>query len=423
MENTTFLPGEILLPAPDVDLPRWSVIACDQFTSESAYWDNLDRLVGKSPSTLRMIFPEAYLGIRPLEAERRRIHTAMARYLEQGVVCAAPGNAYIYVERETSSGLRAGLVGLLDLEDYAYDAQAETKVRSTEGTVPERLPPRVAIREGAPLELPHVMLFLDDPEGTVIEPLAGRSAAEAVYDFDLIHGGGHIRGWRISGAEAKAVSRAIGALGEPEVLAKKYGAAPAHPVLFAVGDGNHSLAAAKAYWEKLKKSLPAAELAGHPARYSLVELVNIHEAAVTFEPIHRVLFSTQSAGFLEELEALCRRLERSGGTVHTLKGISQGKSRVLTATGLTLGEVIGAVEAFCQEYIQVHGGTLDYIHGDEAAAALAERPGCAGVLLPAMDKGELFPSILRSGPFPRKSFSVGEPQDKRYYLESRRIQK
>ncbi len=392
-----FTPADILLPRVE-DMTKWSCIACDQFTSEPEYWREAERLVGNAPSTLRLMLPEAWLGLRDSAAETRKIYAAMSDYVNRGLFETVE-NSYIYVERTLPSGaVRRGLVGKLDLECYDWAPGSTTPVRATEGTVESRLPARVAVRRGASLEMPHIMVFLDDPENALIPSAAG---GELLYDFELMQGGGRIRGSRVSGETAE---RLCAALDTPE------GA-----VRFAMGDGNHSLAAAKRCWEQIKPTLNETERCTHPARYALAELVNIHDEAVTFEPIHRVLLDTDPRGFLEEAAA---RLPRGAGQSVT---ILAGKREMTIDTGLPLGKLVALADELLTDWAREHGGLPDYIHGDGEARALGQTAASLGLLLPRLEKSELFPYITEHGPYPKKSFSIGHARDKRYYLECRSI--
>ena len=392
-----FTPADILLPRVD-DMTKWSCIACDQFTAEPEYWREAERIVGSEPSTLRLMLPEAWLGVRDSAAETRKIYAAMKDYVNRGIFRTVE-QSFIYVERTLPSGaVRRGLVGKLDLECYDWAPGSATPVRATEGTVESRLPARVEVRRGATLEMPHIMVFIDDPENAVIPSAAG---GEALYDFELMLGGGHIRGSRVTGEAAERLTAAL--------------EAPEGSVRFAMGDGNHSLAAAKRCWEQIKRNLPESELETHPARYALAEIVNIHDEAVTFEPIHRVLLETVPRGFIEEAAA---RLPRGKGQAVTLLA---GRREMEIETGMPLGALVALVDELLGDWRREHGGEPDYIHGDEEARALGGRPSSVGVLLPRLKKAELFPYITEHGPYPKKSFSIGHARDKRYYLECRAI--
>lgn len=407
-QNLFFTPTDILLPA-HADMRRWSVIACDQFTADAGYWQAVQDTVGDAPSTLRLMLPEFYLGKCDEAAATREIQQTMRRYLDDGVFSTVP-HSLVLVQRTLPGGaVRCGVVGALDLEAYDYAPDSVTPIRATEGTVASRLPARVRIRAAAALEMPHIMVFYSDPEDTIRRE-AQAAAGETLYDFDLMSGGGHVRGLRIAGAKADALAARLCATG--------VGTDGAHPMRFAIADGNHSLAAARLCWLEKKQTLTPEQAAADPARYALVELVNLHSPAVTFEPIHRVLFETDAAHWLDAAEAALAAADGRGYAVTLLAGAQR---RDILARGSSLGEAIAALDAFCASYMQAHGGSVDYIHGDDEAIALAAGDGCCGILMPRMDKAELFTSVLRSGPFPKKSFSIGLGADKRYYLECRKL--
>lgn len=305
--------------------------------------------------------------------------------------------------------MRCGIVGALDLEAYDYAPDSVTPIRATEGTVASRLPARVRIRAAAALEMPHIMVFYTDPEDAICRK-AEALAGDTLYDFDLMAGGGHICGRRIAGDAAEQLAAALCATG--------VGTDGEHPMRFAIADGNHSLAAARQCWLEKKKTLTPEQAAVDPARYALVELVNLHSPAVTFEPIHRVLFETDAAHWLDAAEGALAAADGHGYAVTLLAGAQR---RDILARGSSLGEAIAALDAFCASYMQAHGGRIDYIHGDDEAVDLAAGDGCCGILMPRMEKEELFTSVLRSGPFPKKSFSIGLGADKRYYLECRKL--
>ena len=392
---------DILLPCAE-DMGAWSVIACDQFTSEPEYWAAAEARAAEKPSTLSLMLPEAWLHTARADGADGRIADTMRRYLAEGVFQTVP-DSFIYVERTLSDGrVRRGLVAALDLEQYDFTGTQRTSVRSTEGTVEERLPPRVNIRRGAPLEMPHTLLLMDDRTDSVLSLAEkAKDTLEKVYDFDLMLGGGHIAGWRVSGETKAAVQSALDALDNAALQREKYGdAAENGKLTFAVGDGNHSLAAAKRFWEEKRKTLPENERETDPARFALVEIENIHEPSLDFEPIHRVIFDTDTSAFAAEF------------TAHRTEWEAEDK---------TLGERVAAAESFCRAYIAAHGGYIDYIHGDDTARSLGGKPNCAAVLLPPVEKSGLFLSVLKNGALPKKSFSMGNARDKRYYLECRKI--
>ncbi len=405
MMNRPFAPAAFLLPSPETELTRFSVVACDQYTSEPEIWCRMDRFVGSAPSALRLILPEAFLS----EAESRipAIHRAMADYLSRGLLKAPFAEGMILTERVTSSGTRPGLVLTVDLEQYDYTPGSRSLIRPTEGTVTERIPPRLAIRRGAPLEMSHILLLCDDPEESVIEPLyAMRSSLPALYDFSLQEGGGCLRGWAVCGEtlEKKALPALDALLNRTEMGG----------ILFAVGDGNHSLATAKAYWEELKKSLPPDQIAHHPARYAMAELTNIYAPALRFAPIHRVLYGKSVKDVLSLL-APARPLPDAARPDAVL--ISGDGEYPVSFSHPLHPLPVGTVQN-CLD--SASGLRVDYIHGEETLRRLSQSGAC-GILLPAMDKSALFPSVTASGPLPRKTFSMGEAQEKRYYLEARVI--
>ena len=399
--NQIFRPADILLPK-QADMQCWSVIACDQFTSDAAYWAAVEQAVGGAPSTLRLMLPEFYLGKRDEAAAAAEIQQTMRRYLDNDVFTEIE-HSFIFLERTLPCGsVRRGLIGMIDLEAYDYSPDSSTPIRATEGTVEDRLPPRVKVRRAAPLEMPHIMVFLNDPDDGVMQR-AETAANGLLYDFDLMMGGGHVRGQRIYGATADALAAQISE-GNPAVK-------------LAIGDGNHSLAAARKCWLEKKQRLTPEQAESDPARFALAELVNIHDPAVTFAPIHRVLFETDPSTWFD---AAAQQLAADGEGRDVIL-LSGGRQKTIRAKGASIGEVIGNVEQFCKAYLAAHGGTIDYIHGDDEAVQLAQRSGCCGVLLPQMEKGELFSSVEYSGPFPKKSFSIGLGRDKRYYLECRKL--
>ena len=361
-------------------MEKWSVVACDQHSSEPEYWKALDGYVGNAPSTLRLMLPEAYLD-RDVNRETALINETMKNYLSSGVFRCVE-DSYIYVERTLANGkVRRGLMGALNLAEYDYSTDSTSLIRATEGTVEDRLPARVKIREGAALEMPHIMVFINDPENKLFDSaveFCRSGEVEPLYDFELNMGGGHIKGSRLYGSGAKRISDILSSLEDAIVNSSGDNL---HPAVIAVGDGNHSLATAKKCG----------------SAYALVELVNIYDPSIEFEPIHRVVFDTDSSSFSTEFETL------------GLDNISN------------YAEKVRAAESFCCEYVHKHGGYIDYIHNDETALELGSRPNCAALLLSKPDKAKLFSSIEKHGPFPKKSFSIGHAEDKRYYLECRKI--
>ena len=421
-EQAAFFPADILLPQVS-EMEKWPVVACDQFTSQPEYWENAEKIVGDAPSALRLVLPEAYLNSAEVNRRIAGINASMEGYLADGVFKTLP-DSLIYLERTQSDDrVRHGLIGCIDLEQYDFTPGSGALIRATEGTVLERIPPRVRVREHAPLELPHVMLLIDDPNGTVIEPLAGETGRmETLYDTELMLGGGHVKGWRLTDEQMSRAAAALNALKSPEVMAEKYGMVGAAPLLFAVGDGNHSLATAKACYEKLKKETPEAQWASLPARYALVEVVNLHDDALTFEPIHRVLFHVDGQDLWAAFRAFYPAAHTGAGAGHTVEVCGQGLDGAWTVPAPSAQLAVGTLQAFLDDYCKHRPEVeIDYIHGDDVARKLGSQPGNLGFLLPPMGKDQLFRTVMTDGVLPRKTFSMGEAQDKRYYLEARKI--
>ena len=406
MSNRVFGAADVLLPRVD-EMEKWAVVACDQFSSEPEYWARVRREVGNAPSTLNLILPEAELGAQG-EAERiAQIHAAMRAYLAQGIL-EKHERAFVYVERTLLGGaVRRGVVGMVDLERYDYRAGAQAAVRATEKTVVERIPPRMAIRQGAAVELPHVLLLCDDERRAIIEPLTERKGSlPLLYDFELMENGGRIAGYLVQGGEARALEGRIDDY-EARCMAE-------NGLCYAVGDGNHSLAAARACYEAQKAANGGA--ADGPARFALVELENIRDEAQAFEPIHRIVTGVQPAALLSALEARCGAAQ--GHRVSWVAGERRGEATLDTAISPL---AIGVLQGFLDEYLAQHGGQIDYIHGEDVLERLAQREDAVGFLLPPMEKGQLFDGVVKDGSLPRKTFSMGHACEKRYYLEARRI--
>ena len=417
--RSCFSSANILLPDfGRVDPRTWAVVACDQFTSEPDYWASAEALVGNAPSSLRLMLPEVYLA--DSAARIPHIQETMNDYLDT-LLCAHP-DSMILTERTQSDGtVRRGLVLAVDLDCYDYQKGATSLIRATEATVVERIPPRVAIRRGAALELPHVMLLIDDPAQTVLEPLAGAPDGAIAYDTELMLEGGHLTGRFLSPAEIDSVSRALTALASPDAMERRYGDAGLAPLLFAVGDGNHSLASAKAAYEEIKSKLGAEAAAAHPARYALVEVVNIHDPALQFEPIYRVLFGVDPTDVLRELERYLATLHGDAPTqtFDYLFGTVRGSMTVSTPVRQL---TVGTLQDFIDGYLAAHpSAEVDYIHGEDSLEALSARDGAIGFLFSGMEKSQLFPTVMFDGALPRKTFSMGHARDKRYYMECRKI--
>ena len=418
-DDLAFRPADILLPR-DCAYDKWSVVACDQYTSQPEYWQRVEEYVGAAPSALRLILPESCLDGPNVETDIMEVNNTMTRYLREERLQEYP-DALIYVERRLDDlKVRRGLVGMVDLERYDYEPGSGAAVRATEGTVMSRIPPRVAVRKNAPLELPHIMLLTDDPGKTVIEPLAARrDKMQKVYDFDLMERGGHITGWLLDEKSKVLVANALAALASPETFRARYGSDEV--MAFAVGDGNHSLATAKECYERQKKLVPQEQWDSLPARFALCELVNLHDPALTFEAIHRVLFGVEPE---KVVEALLKRFPdafRGEGDGHVLRYYHAGGHGAVTVPHPAAQLEVGTLQSFLDDYVKEYGGRIDYIHGADVARDLAARPGNLAFLLPAMGKEQLFPTVIHDGALPRKTFSMGEAHDKRFYLEARKI--
>lgn len=411
-----FAPADILIPQ-NCDLAKWSVVACDQYSSQPEYWDRVAERVGDAPSALRLVLPESQLGRPDQEEHIRGINRAMEDYLAQNRFRLLE-DSLIYVERWLDNGkLRRGLVGVVDLERYDYAPGSDALIRATEGTVLSRIPPRVAVRRHAALELPHVLMLLDDPDCQVIEHLTAESGAmEQVYDFDLMERGGHITGYRLTPDQMEEVAAQLAALADPAVFEAKYQAPGKAPLLFAVGDGNHSLASAKTAYEE-KKGTPEAVL----ARYALVELGNLHDDALEFEAIHRVCFGVDGHALLEALLACYPGAHFGPGEGQSFRYVMEGEEGTITVPNAPCQLAVGTLQRFLDEYLTGKGAAVDYIHGEDATRRLAGQPGNIGFLLEPMGKDELFKTVIFDGVLPRKTFSMGEAHDKRFYLEARRI--
>ena len=441
---------EILLPAAGVDPESWAVVACDQYSSERQYWEKVAARVGGRPSTLNLIFPECYLEDADKAERIGRIQSTMSDYLARSAL-ASTGSGFVLVERTTpyEKSPRLGLMIAVDLEKYVYGASSRSLIRPTEGTIVARLPPRMEIRRGASLELPHIMVLIDDPLRGLIEPLyAQRSYLPRLYDFELMEGSGHLRAWKVEGEERFArIASCLERLADPIAFREKYGQSDV--LLFAVGDGNHSLATAKAVWEEVKAELSSSgggpgSLGNHPARFALVELLNVYDEGLPFHPIHRVLFGVDQAAFFSELREAGAQISRKGSAREAFELCDATGAQAGTAAGAAAGHRVvftghegsgliqfspsaqtlaaGSVQAFLDPYLERHPETsIDYIHGSGSLEALAARPGNLGLYLPPVDKASFFRTVITSGVMPRKTFSMGEAPEKRFYMESRRI--
>ena len=472
--SNCFNPANILLPNDGIDMEKWSVIACDQFTSQADYWDAVEKYVSDAPSTLNVVFPEIYLGTTTKQENEsnspvngvkkdketggkteyasmsdeeriKYINNTMDTYLTDGTLKQAVADGYVLVERTTESGVRLGIVGLIDLDDYDFDPKKKTLIRATEGTVVSRIPPRVKIREHAAIELPHVMLLVDDPvdgqngefcqnesqenavniaaikHGIIESVYAIRDSLRKLYDTDLMQGGGHIRGYAIEGEAAKQVTEAFSAKQQS-----------CGGFLFAVGDGNHSLATAKTCWENIKKSgkFTEEQLKTHPARYALVEICNLHSEALEFKPIHRLLTNVDVKDMMSFFEAEITKqgLESAEGDEIVFEYFeSESDDSAKTANGINIKNrgdrlPVEILQGILDKYLETHDNVaIDYIHGDEALHGLVKETKGCGIFLQSIDKSTLFPAINAGGVLPRKTFSIGEANEKRYYMECHKI--
>lgn len=395
-----FNTADIMLPK-EGDLTKWSVVACDQYTSQPEYWENAAKLIGTEPSTLNLVYPEAFLS----EGDGRiaKINETMASYVKKGLF-ATYKDCFIYVERTLSHGrVRKGIVGAVDLEDYDFKKGVKCPIRATEGTVLERIPPRVKIRENAPLELPHVMLLVDDREKCLIENV---KKGEKLYDFELMADGGHLTGYLVDGENADEFIKNM----------QKFAAAAPDGLVFAVGDGNHSLATAKTCWENIKGNLSAEERETHPARFCLVEIENIHDDVLEFEPIHRVVFGIEDEkAFTEKLIADLGCTEDGDGQEIVLVKGENHKTLYMKNTSSPIS--VGTL----QKYLDTLGCEVDYIHGADVVENLSAKDGAIGFLLPKPEKSSLFETVIKDGALPRKTFSMGEANEKRFYMEAKKI--
>ena len=414
-----FKRANILLPK-DIDMTKWSVVACDQYTSEMDYWNRVEEIVGDSPSTLRITLPEIFLENSDVNERINKINNTMREYMDSDLFYEL-SDSMIYLERTQADGrVREGLMGMVDLEDYSYEKGSQTLIRATEKTVIERIPPRLKVRENALLELPHIMILIDDEKKNIIESLKNEvTDSDIVYDFDLMENGGHIKGYKLSNDSMSKVEEGLESLADKDYFEKKYNVKDKGVLLFAMGDGNHSLATAKANYENLKKTMSEEEYLNHPARYALVKLVNLHSDALEFEPIHRVIFDTDVDKLISELYKYYDINEDGNGEYFEL--VTRNMDKKLYISNPKSNISVGSIQIFLDEYLKDNKGKLDYIHGDETTRNMGREEGNVAILFEAMPKEELFRTVILDGALPRKTFSMGHSYDKRYYLESRKI--
>ena len=412
-----FAVPDILIPQQGTDFKKWAVIACDQYTSEPEYWENCEKEVGNAPSTLNLVLPEVYLGTDKETEKLGSIAKTARQYLDEGILQSL-GTGFILTDRATElHPSRKGLIAAIDLEGYSFEPGNKNICRATEGTVLSRIPPRVRIRANSPLELPHIMILIDDPEGITIEKAFGMAADEGltpVYDTDLMLGSGHIKGTFIPDGSPVAESIVTGL--------KTLKANNSDGLLFLVGDGNHSLASAKAHWENIRAGLSEEEKQNHPARYALAEIVNIHDKGLDFEPIHRVVFNISADEFIAKAEEYFKdngmEIGSDDDSYQSFVVVSEGSNDIRVSLAnpphtLAIGSV--------QMMIDSLGLECDYIHGEDSVRKLATA-GNTGILVPAISKDTFFGTVEKEGVFPRKTFSMGEAFEKRFYLEAKIIE-
>ena len=415
-ERIGIRPAQILLPAAGVKPETWACIACDQYTSEPEYWEKAFAVAGDAPSAIRLILPE--YNLKNSESLIPQIHSTMAAYLAQGLLTPAVNPGFILCERTIASGTRLGLVCAVDLEQYSFEKGSLPLIRPTEQTITDRLPPRLKIRRGAPVELTHIMILIDDPDRTVLEPLqADKAALRQVYDFDLMMNGGHLAGWAVDSAEKLAqVDRSLNALMDTK---------GEHPLLLAVGDGNHSLATAKAYWNEIREGLSEAERENHPARFALCEIVNIHDEALLFEPIYRILTGTTRSAVMADWKAYAEAKGMSlaaDGSDHRFTVVSADGEETVAVLNPEGAIPCETIQKFLDAFLAKHPEAgIDFIHGEGSLRALAAKPETVGFLLPDIDKHSFFRDVEKLGVLPRKTFSMGEADEKRFYMEAKEI--
>lgn len=398
-----FCATDILVPK-DIPIEKWAVIACDQFTSDEEYWNRVASVVGDTPSTFHMVLPEIYLGDNSdnrIDSIVKAMETSLAKN-----VFAEYKDTYIYVERTLRNGtVRQGIVGAVDLEQYHYDPAQKPSIGATEQTVLERVPPRIAVRRIAPLEFSHVIIFCNDFENRIIQPVAlNKENLPKLYDAMLMEDGGHLSAWLVTDPLAQRLQQSLAAYQNN-----------ACGTAFLVADGNHSLVTAKCWYEELKKLNPSMDISNHPARYALVELENILDSAIDFEPIHRVIFNVDTEKFIRDLQSICMP---GGSVIDWIIGDKHGRVTI----NVPKGELpVAVLQRFLDSWLSENTGKIDYIHDKDAVESLAKKENTVGLLLPVFDKAELFAFGASGNILPRKTFSLGYSREKRYYLEGRRI--
>ncbi len=413
-----FKRGNILLPK-NTDMTKWSVVACDQYTSEPEYWNSVREIVGINPSTLNLTLPEIYLEESDVEERIKKINQNMEELVNMDFFNEY-SDSMIYLERTQEDGkVREGLMGIVDLEDYSYEKGSQTLIRATEKTVIERIPPRVKVRENALLELPHIMILIDDEKKNIIESLKNKvTESDIVYDFDLMKNGGHIKGYLLNNETMDEVDERLECLADKDYFENKYGVKDKGILLFAMGDGNHSLATAKACYENLKKEIGEKALSSK-SRYALVELVNLHSDALEFEAINRVIFNTDKDKLLNSLKEYYTINKEGNG--QEFRVVTDSIDEAWYIENPKSNIAVGSIQMFLDDYLKDNVGKIDYIHGEDVTKSLASKDNNVGFIFDAMAKEDLFKTVILDGALPRKTFSMGHANDKRYYLEARKI--
>ena len=400
-------------------MTKWSVVACDQYTSEPEYWNSVREIVGSNPSTLNLTLPEIYLEESDVEERIKKINQNMEELVNMDFFNEY-SDSMIYLERTQEDGkVREGLMGIVDLEDYSYEKGSQTLIRATEKTVIERIPPRVKVRENALLELPHIMILIDDEKKNIIESLKNKvTESDIVYDFDLMKNGGHIKGYLLNNETMDEVDERLKCLADKDYFENKYGVKDKGILLFAMGDGNHSLATAKACYENLKKEIGEKALSSK-SRYALVELVNLHSDALEFEAINRVIFNTDKDKLLNSLKEYYTINKEGNG--QEFRVVTDSIDEAWYIENPKSNIAVGSIQMFLDDYLKDNVGKIDYIHGEDVTKSLASKDNNVGFIFDAMAKEDLFKTVILDGALPRKTFSMGHANDKRYYLEARKI--
>ena len=421
----TFKRTDILLPSFSLDsekMQKWSVVACDQYTSEREYWNEVEEFTKNDYSALKLTVPEVYLNDSDIEKRIEKTNEKMNEYIAKDIFTEYK-NTFIYVERTLKNGVkRLGIVGAVDLEDYDYNKGSKTKIRATEGTVVSRIPPRLKVRNNALVELPHIMMLIDDEKNEIIEENEKlKDTFKKVYDFELMQSSGHLCGYVMTDEACSRLEKKLEALSDIESFNKKYGVDEKSPLVFAMGDGNHSLATAKAYYENLKKEIGEERAKNSLARYALCELVNLHDESLVFEAIHRVVFDLSGKDFIDAFEKEYNISYDEDASGQSFGFLYKGELRKVTVTNPKEYLTVATVQKFIDSYIEKHGGEVDYIHGEDVVRKLCENENNFGIIFTAMDKCDLYKSVIIDGALPRKTFSMGDACDKRFYTELRKI--